>query len=140
MTLKKHIASCLAVLYLILSSGIVVNLHYCCGELETISMVTNDTGCNDDVAISCCGAVEVDTATDDKGCCDDDVINLNDSDVDTVLVTHNGLDLFVGVSQLQEAHVVAEVIQLTQAALPHFTYQSNAPPLYKLYCTYIHYA
>ena len=140
MTLKKHIASCLAVLYLILSSGIVVNLHYCCGELETITMVTDHTSCSDDAATSCCGAGDINTTTDDKGCCDDDVINLNDSDVDNVLLTHNSLDLFVGVLYQYESHVFTESAPSVQSALPHYTYQSNAPPLYKLYCTYIHYA
>ena len=139
MTLKKHIASCLAVLYLVLSSGIVVNLHYCCGELETITMVTEHTSCSDDAADSCCGVEDLSKTADD-GCCDDDVINLNDSDVDTVLLTYNGLDLFVGVLNQYESQVFTETAPLIQSALPYYTYQSNAPPLYKLYCTYIHYA
>ncbi len=67
--MKKLITISLAVLYLAISSGVVVNLHYCMGELADIALGHSQSDkCNG------CGMAN-------EGCCYDDVkvIKLQDS-------------------------------------------------------------
>jgi len=67
--MKKIFAILLGLIYLAVSSGIVVNMHYCMGKLADISYNTQtDSHCG------ICGM-------DDSGCCHDDVkvVKLEDS-------------------------------------------------------------
>jgi hypothetical protein len=53
--LKVFILPLLIAIYLITSTGVIVNAHYCCGELKSLSLTTPK---------SCCGDKEK-----SKGCC-----------------------------------------------------------------------
>jgi hypothetical protein len=66
---KKFFTISLAVIYLAISSGVVINLHYCMGELADIAFGHSQT----DKCPSC--------GMENKGCCHDDVkvIKLQDT-------------------------------------------------------------
>ncbi len=55
--MKKVIASILAIFYLTLSCGLIINLHYCGGELELIAIqekVSEDKCCEVACSNNCC--------------------------------------------------------------------------------------
>lgn len=57
--MKKYLISILAFLYLSLSTGVVINLHYCMGDLASVELgVSHDDTC------AKCGM------KDQKGCCE----------------------------------------------------------------------
>ena len=61
MTMKKSLVIALASVYLLVSSGVVVNLHYCMGKLASMGLVHHDS--------KTCG----NCGMDNNGCCKDEV-------------------------------------------------------------------
>ncbi|NJO90583.1 MAG: hypothetical protein HC831_17705 [Chloroflexia bacterium] len=74
--MKKLASIIISIVYLVLSTGILVNLHYCQGEIESISIVTNNSKC-------CCASMEFD----DDGCCKNEQL-LVQFDNDEQIVTN----------------------------------------------------
>jgi uncharacterized protein YfcZ (UPF0381/DUF406 family) len=76
--LKKLLAISLAVVYLAISSGVVVNIHYCMGEIAEVVLghKSSDT----------CGKCGMEN----KGCCHDDVkvVKIQDSQSVASINTH----------------------------------------------------
>lgn len=137
MNFKKHIAIFFAIYYLAIGSGFAINLHFCGGELESVSTALSEIVCGKVVETSCC-SVKKEVVSD---CCDDETVDFNEAaDDETILpyseVFHACLELLPNVFSIGFSEVSAR----KQAALPFYTFQSNAPPLYKLYCTFIYYA
>lgn len=54
----------LAAFYLLVSLGLTINVHYCMGEVEEVSIIAMTKGC-------CCAAMEM------PGCCDDEQLQLS---------------------------------------------------------------
>ncbi|MFD0964315.1 HYC_CC_PP family protein [Pseudofulvibacter geojedonensis] len=137
MPFKKQIAIFLSILYLSISGGFAVNLHYCGGELESVSTLLTDIVCEEEAVEDKCCSEEKDIPND---CCDDEQIDFNEVDDDTTLNT--SVEFFVVNAILPnfETHQFYESEQLKKTALPYYTFQSNAPPLYKLHCSLVFYA
>lgn len=137
MRFHKHIAVFLAVYYFSISAGFAVNLHFCGGELESISTVLTEVVCEKEAVIAKCCSKKKKSA---NGCCDDSVIDLTEVDDETTL--HSDVFLVSSPAIITNYPKLFRQIVSKQKiqALPYYTFQSNAPPLYKLYCTYIYYA
>jgi len=140
MKINKHISFVIACLILVSNIGLAFNVHYCGGELAEISLdYKKSEPCTEkkvEKEDSCC-------ASSDKhdDCCSNSKVNLKKSISDEVIVKSFQLDL--GVFTFVEAwkpYVVSIVEEsVTPSDAPSFYCDSNAPPLYKLYCQYIFY-
>ncbi len=137
MRFNKHIAVIFAFYYLFISVGLAVNLHYCGGELESISSIFTEASCEMLKAKKGC-CLQHNKVNND--CCSNQEIGFTDVDKDTLLTATDTINVFalpatfnnISTNNLEEV--------LVNKPLQHYTFQSNAPPLFKLYSSYILYA
>ncbi len=135
---KKTIASVLTAYYIIICLGVSFTLHFCGGTLESFSTSTKHTSC--EVAVtkssSCCATI----SKADSDCCDNTVVDLSDIEKESLLYEDSfAFQPFYLVSNYSSFLQVPLVLNIKET-FPSFNFQGNAPPLYKLYSTYIHYA
>ena len=103
--MKKTSIAILAFLYLIIASGVVVNYHYCMGDLSSIQY-----GISGDEACSKCGMKEK------KGCCQTDykLVKLQDAhQVSKSLVTFSQYEAELPAFAEQQAPLIEELSQLS---------------------------
>lgn len=119
--MKKIVVFLLAVLYLGLSSGATIHLHYCMGRLVSSSLVRNFSAsdkCNK------CGMPKKDNG---KSCCKDEHRNLK-IERDQNVNTDNILSI-----KLAQTAVVSRFIEYTPLLKPSFSnfinIGSNEPPV-----------
>jgi hypothetical protein len=142
MKLKKHISTLLSALILFANIGLVLNVHYCHGKVSSVSVNYRlKDACGEPVqkkkTKGCCATA----AKSHKTCCKDNVVKLQDK-ADKTLVKSVQLDL--GAFYVSEAYNNAFLGSVATVAItknaPAFYAETNAPPLYKLYCQYVFYA
>ncbi len=112
MYVKKFLAISLAVVYLAISSGVVVNIHYCMGKVAEVAL-------GHDTSDKCgkCGM-------ENDGCCHDDVKVVKIQDTHSVSNIHTD---FVKAQAIAEAYpMLLHTAHLTNLASVAET--SNAPP------------
>ena len=138
MIFKKQISLLIAFLVLVSNSGVAFNIHFCEGEIASItSIFTKPEVCEMPVQKeqTCCVKEE---ATHDD-CCSDKEVNLK-NDIEKVIVKisidSNYLLTYHQFIPLEFIHSttkknVQEVV---------YNFDANAPPLYQLYCQYTFYA
>lgn len=135
MKFKRNTAIVLTCYYMVISLGLTLTIHFCGGSLAGVSTVTEKVTCEIVVEETCCAEEPLL----DEGCCSDSVVDFSDVDSDVVFLS-NSLKLFTIASPAYHYVVFFKAVNKTKLALPNYTYQSNAPPLYKLYQSYIYYA
>lgn len=141
MKFNKHISILLTFLILASNMGFAFNVHYCHGEVSSVSFAYKiEEPCNDhheQEAKSCCAAA----GDSHKKCCKNDLVKLQDDSQDNIIVKSLQLDLsaFYAVEEWKPVMVSAEA-PLFLTATPSFYCEAHAPPLFKLYCQYIFYA
>lgn len=148
MKLNRHISIILAVLILASNIGLAVNVHYCKGEVSSVSFAYKiQEPCNPhheeghnhnhDADKACCSV----KADDHKKCCKNDLVKLQDENDGKVIVKSLQLDLgtFCSLSEWKPLHFYYTV-PVAKKDIPSFYCESHAPPLFKLYCRYILYA
>lgn len=140
MKIKKHIGLLLAMLILVSNVGLAFNVHYCGGEIASVSLAyKSEMPCmeNSDSENSCCAATEK-----KDSCCSDSKVDLKKNTTDNIIVKSFQLDLgvftFADNWKPVTFNEVEEVV--VKSDIPSFYCDSNAPPLFKLYCQYIFYA
>ena len=140
MNFKRHISILLASLLLVANMGFALNVHYCHGQIASISLAYKvDDSC---MAMAkkqdkgCC-AMKAEPA---KKCCKNDLVKIQDKS-DNILVKSLQLDLgaFYAAEQWQPIQYIYNE-PLVQEVSTSFYCEANAPPLFKLYCQYILYA
>lgn len=150
MSLSKKCTALLLAFFLLFSNiGLALNMHFC-GEEKIASKVvyskTTAELCNHEksqhthteencsLEKSCCGISD-----DHSDCCKDEYISQDNSEVITTTVSSLNIDAFV----VFDNEFVFEFAQYSEDAKQdyiEYSYNSNAPPLYKLYCSLIYYA
>ncbi len=135
MKFKKNIALFLASYYLMISVGLTITLHFCGGSLASITPFLSETNAEPLVVESCCAK-----KAPEQECCNDEVIDFNDAKEESVLETFNFSVAFAVTPPVIQTICLQELLLETKKTLPNYTFQSNAPPRYKLYGTYIYYA
>jgi len=115
-----------------------LTLHFCGGSLAGMSVISSELVCETELAQEkiCCAK----KSPLELGCCNDTVINLSEVDKDSLFDSSDIVKLYLSVVQHEIFYVFKNPSFKHKLALPNYTFQSNAPPLYKLYGTYIHYA
>ncbi|MEW5674959.1 hypothetical protein ABGT15_01440 [Flavobacterium enshiense] len=140
MKINKHISFVLAMLILVSNVGLAFNVHYCGGEMAGISLdykkyepcVEQKVEQED----TCCASSD-----EHSSCCSNDKIDFKKSISEDVIVKSFQLDLaaFTVVDTWKPIALEAVETVIAKSDAPSFYCDSNAPPLYKLYCQYIFY-
>lgn len=139
MNFKKHISILTALLILVSNSGLAFTVHYCEGKIASVSSVfSQEEVCDLPVVVekTCCAKPE----TTHKKCCSDKKVDLKNK-TEKIIIKTITLDFepafFAAYSTPAFAAVQTQQISNDEVA---FYCDSNAPPLYKLYCQYTFYA
>lgn len=141
MKFNKHISILLTFLILASNMGFALNVHYCHGEVSSVSLAYKiEEPCNDThkpEVKGCCAAA----SESHKKCCKNDLVKLQDDSQDNIIVKSLQLDLsaFYTVEDWKPAQFAA-LAPLAVSEMPSFYCEAHAPPLFKLYCQYIFYA
>lgn len=134
MQFKKHMSIFLAILLLVSNIGLAFNVHYCGGEISSVSL--NST---------------LSSIQTEKGCCEKKVATKKDScckDKKVVIQKKGDNDVVKSFSfQMDYAFVIPETHSFVFTAVDNFKNNStlsyycdaNAPPLFKLYSQYLLY-
>lgn len=135
MKFKKHISLLLAFVVFMANISYSFTVHYCNDTIASISLHSNfEEPCSEPV-ISCC-AVE----NSHDSCCSNKIIKLekkNDNFLTKSLKfeTNNAL-----LSTNSTVEFADKTLLISSIENPAFYCESNAPPLYKLYCQLVLYA
>ena len=101
-----------------------------------MSAISSEVVCEMQVTQDACCTKKTTTKPD---CCNDAVVDLSEVDEDSLFEDTAIEKQFTVVStDIDYSFFKNSKIQ-NKVALPNYTFQSNAPPLYKLYGTYIYY-
>lgn len=141
MNFKKCTSLFIAILLLVFNFGLAFNVHYCKGEIASISSVytiekTCDTSKINDEDKKCCA----EETTDHKECCKDKVVSLEDKSSKKIIKTFSFQINFPFVLQDWKPILFNEIVTLNQSEKAVFYCEANATPLFKLYNKYIFYA
>lgn len=140
MGFKKHISILTALLVLVSNSGLAFNVHYCEGKIASITSVfSQEEVCEMPVVVekTCCAKK---LETNHKKCCSDKKVDLKNK-TEKIIIKIISLDFepaFYSDYKDQVFAIVAKQNFIHE--FPAFYCESNAPPLYKLYCQYTFYS
>lgn len=141
MKITKHIALLLSILILVSNVGLAFNVHYCGGNIASISFdYKKSEVCIEEKKVAekaCCA--EQNTSDD---CCKNSKIEIKKSTTDNLIVKSMQLNLSsftISDSWQNVISPVSDGIVVTKKTYFHFC-GSNAPPFYKLYSQLIFYA
>ena len=132
MKFQKSISLFLAFFLFLSNIGLAMNVHYCDDEIASVSL--NTTLNFSAVEENCCGSVEK-----QSHCCSDKVVHFEKKTTPATVFTFqlDCVDVFV--------HDIWQPIAFSSFSINEFnssseySFQSNAPPLFKLYSQYIFY-
>ncbi|QYJ67179.1 HYC_CC_PP family protein [Flavobacterium litorale] len=140
MQIKKYISLILSFLILVANMGLMLNVHYCKGQISEVTFAYEAQGpCNEHHKVnSCCGIVAQENH---KSCCKNDVVELDDTTEDIILVKSLQLDLasFCPINEWKSVAFYGNTPCVNKQATVYYC-APNAPPLFKLYCSYMLYA
>lgn len=114
-----------------------MTLHFCGGSLAGMSLTSSEVVCEMSGVQDVCCIKKSETKS---GCCNDTVLDLSEVDENSLFDSSNILKQYVAVTSNVLYYFNTNTQFKNKVALPNYTFQSNAPPLYKLYGTYIYYA
>lgn len=145
---NRYISMLLSVLILVSNIGLALNVHYCMGEVSTVSLAykaaepVNEHHLHNHEKHShkkaCCAVAD----DNHKSCCDNDLVKLQDKNEGKIIVKSLQLDLgaFCAVSTEWKPAQFYTQLPAEAQQTPAFYCEANAPPFFKLYCQYILYA
>jgi len=136
MQLRKSISVVLAFFLLVSSGGWSLNIHYCGGEIASITTFDNiNSKCCDHhtETKACCSSEE-----EEEGCCSDDVlqVELEDTVINVFSIDFN----YVAILPDFDDSFISIEIEKSFLSHLHYYCESNAPPLYLLYSQLVFYA
>lgn len=136
---QRYLYSVFLIATLLFSNlGLAVNIHYCSNEIEKIELgYASSVYCAGETPEqSCCGEKE---QTQKKDCCKDEIIKQK-TDVVVKTFPVQLLSYYVAPAIYKFQPLVLTEIALPKKIETAFFFESNAPPLYKLYQQYLLYA
>lgn len=123
-----------ALFFLVTKLGVVLNIHYCGGNIAYISHSFQKKGCGMEKS----APVSCETGIQQKSCCDDETIVLQNKDQNPLTDILQLKLSFSSPATLPLLFHLPEITPCTPATVAYHT-QANPPPLYQLYCSYIFY-
>ena len=133
MNIKKCTSLFLAFLLLVSNVGFAFSVHYCGGEIASVSVKPIaskqvDKGC-------CAKKVEK-----EDSCCKDKVVNFQKKSDNTILKVFSIDSPFYFIIKESQTFIFSSNENLKNAQTASYFCDANAPPLFKLYSQYIFYA
>lgn len=132
MKFKKHISLFLAFLLLVSNVGLAFNVHYCGGEIASITLKTVVEQTSEE---NCCGVIENSTS-----CCNDKIIHLEKKSDNAIVKGFSFQPDIPFLIQEDQPIVFSAIKNFKNTAPESYHCNANAPPLFKLYSQYIFYA
>ncbi|KOS07777.1 hypothetical protein AM493_18255 [Flavobacterium akiainvivens] len=145
MKLNKHISILLSALVLFANMGLALNVHYCHEKVTSVSFAykvaepanSHHHTHDEDEGKGCCKKV----VDNHKKCCKDDVLKVKDTPEKAIVKSLQfDLGAFYTVETWKPSVFSGFDVVKVKKDTPSFYCESNAPPLYKLYCQYVLYA
>lgn len=135
MNLKKYISTLLASLILLANLGLSLSVHYCKDEIASVSFQFHEEEPCVEKTTSCCAK-----ENSHSSCCSNKLIKV-EKKTDDVLVKVLQLDLDQAVFNTEWTTTLVPFVPFSTTSNDAAFYcDSNAPPLYKLYCQLVFYA
>ena len=131
MNLKKCTGLFLAFLLLVSNIGFAFDVHYCGGEIASVSLNTSAAAPEK----SCCGSVEKKSS-----CCKDKVVHIEKKSDNATFKMFFFQIAFPAVIQEYKPIVFLAVPNFKSKQIISYCSDANAPPLFKLYNQYIFYS
>lgn len=116
--MKKYLVSILAFLYLSLSTGIVINLHYCMGDLASVEL-----GLSHDDTCAKCGM------KDQKGCCETEYQLVKVQDVHQAAKDFSASVLNSPVLSPPPVSITWVPVFVSTPAYPSYSYPPDSGPI-----------
>jgi len=132
MNLKKCTGLFLAFLLLVSNIGFAFDVHYCGGEIASVSLNTSAAAASEK---SCCGSVEKKSS-----CCKDKVVHIEKKSDNATFKMFFFQIAFPAVIQEYKPIVFLAVPNFKSKQIISYCSDANAPPLFKLYNQYIFYS
>lgn len=132
MNLKKCTGLFLAFLLLVSNIGFAFDVHYCGGEIASVSLKTTAEPV---VEKKCCGSKEK-----KNSCCKDKVVHFEKKSDDATIKFFFFQFAFPAVIQDYKPLVFLEIPNFKKKEALSYYADANAPPLFKLYHQYIFYS
>jgi hypothetical protein len=147
---KNLMVGFLAFVFVFFNSGLLLNVHFCEGDFESITSVFQDFGtCEEHLERSeesnrhkgetvdlCCRK----QALTHDSCCSDNMLLFQDT---TEKITSKQKEyVFVSVAVSVSQFLLSDVEPFLYQPLnsnDRYSFESNAPPLYRLYCRYTYF-
>ncbi|MFP9098246.1 HYC_CC_PP family protein [Flavobacterium sp. RHBU_24] len=141
MQFKRFIGALLSALILFSNIGLALNVHYCHGSVSAVTLAYSQKDACAEKAETKKGACCAAPNESHKSCCKNSIVKLQDK-TDTAITKSLQLDLgvFYAVDVYHPITIFYADAPVTVKDSPSFYADSNAPPLYKLYCQYVLYA
>lgn len=141
MNYRKHISLFLAFFLLVSNVGFAVNVHYCGGKIASLKPSFWKTFESQNAVEESCCIQEASTILEENGsCCKDKVLSFQEK-FDNVSV--NSIFFQPDFNFLLEKWkpiICAEIQNCESNKITSYYFDTNAPPLFKLYHQYIFYA
>lgn len=139
MAFRKHISFLLAIFLLVSNLGLAFNVHYCKGQIASVSTVYNlDEPCTMQTSHNNKDGCALEFENDHKSCCADILFA---SDVDDVVVKFISFDFDqLLIDQQNNLIFFDNSIFTKRNTFGLYCFEANGPPLFKLYSQYILYA
>ncbi|WP_430615041.1 HYC_CC_PP family protein [Flavobacterium sp. JP2137] len=142
---KKWISFLFLLTLLFSNVGLAVNIHYCRGQVEKTSLIYthdhSDSSCkmldHQKQEKDCCENPEIKK---DSDCCQDQVVSQQFTDKNFVKAFPFQFDLYLIPAPWTPLDSLVYIPQEGVSTDLLFYCDSNAPPLFKLYCQYLLYA
>ena len=134
MNIKKCTSLFLAFLLLVSNVGMAFNVHYCGGEIASISV--NRIAAPQQLEKSCCEKI----VAKKESCCKDKVVTFQKKSDDTTLKVFSFVSPYYFLVKEAQAIAFSSIENCKIIRVTSYFCEANAPPLFKLYNQYIFYA
>ncbi len=129
-----------AFLLLVSNIGLAFNVHYCEGEIASVSSVYNVNEVCEMLPAPTEKACCAEAKKDHESCCDDKTVDLQDKSDDKIVKTFSFSAIAIlPVIDCNPVHI-SEEVPVVQESNSTYYCDAHAPPLFKLYSQYIFYA
>jgi hypothetical protein len=111
--MKKFLVTILAIVYLGVSSGFAMTIHYCMGKVSSVELLSNKNKCGK------CGMKS------DTGCCKDDfkVFKINDAHK----LISNDINIFTPIAVIDDSKNIFNSRPFPSGTI--LAYHNNSPPI-----------
>jgi len=141
MNFKKHFSFVLALFLLVSNTGFAIDVHYCGGEIASVTPVYyKNYESLLETEESCCAPENPSLVEKKESCCKDKVIRFEKKQENVIIKSFAFQSDFIFLVEEWNPIVFKEYSNFENSRITPYYCDANAPPLFKLYHQYIFYA